>query len=125
MGENQYFDSGYTEDDVNTATPVRLIVILYDAAARLCEDARGYIDRKDLSGLSQAIDKCNAIISELQSSLNLKEGGEIASSLNDLYDYIKANLRRAGDEQNKHLIDEVSKLLENLGSAWRHVDACK
>jgi len=123
MGENQYLDGSHTEDDVSAVTPVRLIVMLYDAAVRSCEEARGYIEREDTSGLNRAIDKCSAIISELQSSLNLKEGGDIASSLNRLYDYMKANLLRAGAERNPDLISEVIKPLENLRSAWRDIDS--
>ena len=133
MGENQYLAGGYTElaggytelaggyteEDVNTATPMQLIVILYDTAIRACEEACSCMERKDISGLNQSIDKCSAVISELQTSLNLKEGGEIAKSLNNLYDYIKANMRRAGAELKSDLIVEVRGLLENLGSAWR------
>ena len=123
MKENQYFAGNYNEENINTATPMQLIVILYDAAIRSCEDARSYMESNDISGLNQAIDKCNAIISELQASLNLKEGGEIASSLNNLYDYMKANLLRAGAERNPNLIAEVFRLLENLSSAWRRIDS--
>ena len=123
MGENQHFAGSYTEEYVNNATPVQLIVILYDTAIRSCEDARGCMERNDVSGLNQAIDKCNSVISELQASLNLKDGGEIASSLNNLYDYMKANMLRAGAEQNFDLIAEVYRLLENLRSAWRRIDS--
>ena len=122
MEEKQIFTGSYTEEDVTNATPMRLIVILYEAALRSCEDARGYMERNDASGFNQAIDKCCAIISELQSSLNLKEGGEIASSLNDLYNYMKSNLLRAGTEQKPDLIADVFRLLENLRSAWRQID---
>ena len=123
MNGNQYFANRYQEVGVNTATPVHLVVMLYDAAIRSLEEARGYMDRKDISGRSRSINKCSAIISELQSSLNLREGGEIALSLNRLYDYIKITLLRAGVEQNPDLLVEVMGLLENLHSAWRQIDS--
>ena len=72
MEENQNYIGSYTEEDVAAATPMRLIVILYDTAIRSCEDARKRMERNDESGLNQAINKCTAIISELQTSLNLK-----------------------------------------------------
>ena len=71
--------------------------------------------------LFRSINKCTDIITELQSSLNLQEGGEIAGSLNRLYDYMKRTLFKAGVEQNQALIVEVTGLLENLRSAWRQV----
>jgi len=123
MNGNQYFANRYHEVGVNTATPLHLVVMLYDAAIRSLEDARGCMERKDISGRGKAINKCNSIISELQSSLNIKEGGQIASSLNRLYDYITMTLLRAGVEQNPDLITEVSGLLENLRSAWHQIDS--
>ena len=123
MNGNQYFANRYQEVGVNTATPVHLVVMLYDAAIRSLEEARGYMERKDISGRGRAINKCSSIISELQSSLNLREGGDIALSLNRLYDYIKMTLLRAGVEQNPDLLIEVMGLLENLHSAWRQIDS--
>ena len=123
MNGNQYFAGRYQEVGVNTSTPVHLVVMLYDAAIRSLEEAHGYMERNDISGRGQALNKCSAIISELQSSLNLREGGEIAVSLNRLYDYIKMTLLRAGMEQNPALLVEVSGLLENLHSAWKQIDS--
>lgn len=123
MNGNQYFANRYQETNVSTSSPVRLVVMLYDAAICSLEEARGYMERKDISGRSRAINKCTSIISELQASLNLKEGGEIASSLSRLYDYMKTTMLRASIEQNPALIVEVSGLLENLRSAWRQIDS--
>ena len=123
MKENRYFANRYQEMDVSTANPVHLVVMLYDAAICSLEEARGYMARKDISGRSRAINKCTAIISELQSSLNLREGGDIATSLIRLYDYMKMTLLRACTEQNPELVVEVLGLLESLRSAWRQIDA--
>jgi len=123
MDGKQYLANKYQEVDVGTATPLHLVVMLYDAAVCSLEEARGCMERKDISGRSRAINKCNAIISELQSSLNLKEGGDIAFSLNRLYEYMKTTLLRASVEQNPGLVVEVSGLLENLRSSWQQIDS--
>ena len=123
MNGNQYFANKYQETNVSTSTPVRLVVMLYDAAICSLEEARGYMERKDISGRSRAINKCSSIISELQASLNMREGGDIASSLSRLYDYMKTTMLRASIEQNPDLIVEISGLLENLRSAWRQLDS--
>jgi len=123
MRENQYFANRYQEVDASTATPLHLVVMLYDAAICSLEEARGYMERKDISGRSRAINKCSAILSELQASLNLGEGGDIASSLNRLYDYMKITLLRAAAEQDPDLVVEVLGLLESLRTAWRQIDS--
>jgi len=121
MNGTQYFASRYQEMDVNTATPLQLVVMLYDAAVGALEMARDHMQRNDIAGRGREVNKCVAIISELQSSLNMKDGGEIARSLNNLYDYMKRTLFKANIEQDPALVAEVEGLLKNLRSAWRQI----
>ncbi|MDR1726779.1 MAG: flagellar export chaperone FliS [Acidobacteriota bacterium] len=125
MNGTQYFANRYQEVDVNTATPLQLVVMLYDAAVNSLEKAREQMQRNDIAGRTKEVNKCVAIISELQSSLNMKEGGEIASGLNRLYDYMKGTLFKAGLDQDPGLIAEVEGLLSNLRSAWRQIASGK
>src|SRR5512138_3553050 len=90
----------YREVAIKTASPLQLVVMLYDAAICCIQEAREQMDRRDIEGRSRSINKSIAIISELQSCLNLKAGGEIASSLNRLYDYMKRTIFRANVEQS-------------------------
>ena len=75
--------------------------------------------RKDIAGRSRSVNKCISIISELQSCLDLKSGGEIAVSLNRLYDYMKTRIFTASAEQSSRPLEEIESLLQNLQSAWR------
>ena len=119
MNEDKYFAGQYREEDIRTATPLHLIVMLYEGALRSLEEARDHMKREDIAGWSQSINRCGAIISELQSALNMKDGGDIASSLNRTYDYMKPILFRAEAERNPELLAEVSEILEKLHSVWR------
>ena len=108
----------YREVAIKTASPLQLVVMLYDAAICCTQEARQQMERKDIAGRSRSVNKCIAIISELQACLNLKAGGEIAVSLNRLYDYMKGRIFRANVEQTSQPLTEVETLLENLRSAW-------
>jgi flagellar secretion chaperone FliS len=123
MTENQSLAHRYREVAVNTANPLQLVVMLYDAAICSLKEARAHIDRKDIAGRSHSINKCISIISELQSCLNLKAGGEIAGSLNRLYTYMKKRIFCANVEQSSQPLAEIEDLLENLRSAWSEVAA--
>jgi flagellar secretion chaperone FliS len=118
MSGYQSLANRYREVAIKTATPLQLIVMLYDAAICSLQEARGHIERKDIGSRSRALNQSIAIISELQSCLNLQAGGEIASSLNRLYDYMKRRIFRANVEQSSQPLVEVEILLENLRSAW-------
>lgn len=111
----------YREVAVNTANPLQLVVMLYDAAVLSLQKARNCIKRKDIEGRSKALNHCISIISELQSCLNLKEGGEIASSLDRLYDYMKRRIIKANVDQSVQPLEEIEALLENICSAWREL----
>jgi flagellar protein FliS len=108
----------YREVAIKTASPLQLVVMLYDAAICCIQEARGQMERRDIAGRSRSVNQCISIISELQACLNLKAGGEIASSLNRLYDYMKGRIFRANVEQSSQPLTEVETLLENLRSAW-------
>jgi flagellar secretion chaperone FliS len=118
MSGNQALAFRYQEVAIKTANSLQLVVMLYDAAICSIKEAQEHIDRKDIASRSRAINKFNSIISELQSCLNMKEGGEIAGSLNRLYDYMKRRSFCANVEQNRQPLAEIETLLENLRSAW-------
>jgi flagellar secretion chaperone FliS len=109
----------YRETAIRTANPVQLVVMLYDAAICSLREARGHMERKDITGRSKSINKSIAIISEMQSSLDHKGGGEISESLDRLYDYMKRTIFQANVRQNAQSLMEVEALLETLVSAWR------
>ncbi len=118
MSSNLSLAHRYREVAVKTASPLQLIVMLYDAAICSIQEAKEQMGQKDIAGRSRSVNKSIAIISELQSCLNLKAGGEIASSLNRLYDYMKRRIFKANVEQSIQPLDEIEALLENLRSAW-------
>jgi flagellar secretion chaperone FliS len=118
MLENSSPANRYREVAIKTANPLQLVLMLYDAAICSLQEAREHISRRDIEGRSRSLNKCIAIISELHSCLNIKEGGEIALSLDRLYDYMKRMIFRANVEQSAQPLAEIESLLENLRSAW-------
>jgi flagellar secretion chaperone FliS len=118
MSGNQSLAHRYKEVAVKTANPLQLVVMLYDAAICSLKEAKEQVGRRDIAGRSRSINRCISIISELQSCLNLKQGGEIATSLDRLYDYMKRRIFTANVEQSIEPLEEIEALLENLRSAW-------
>jgi flagellar secretion chaperone FliS len=113
----------YRDVAVRTANPVQLVVILYDSAIQAIQEAEEHLRRKDIPNRSRSINRALSILSELQASLNFQDGGEIATSLERLYVYMKQQIFKSTVEQNPQPLAEVSRLLDNLRSAWREVSA--
>lgn len=123
MTGNQYYAHRYRDTAINTANPLQLVVMLYDAAICSIHEARMHMEKKNIAERSKSLNKCISIITELQACLDHKAGGEIASSLDRLYDFMKRNILKASFEQNTQPLLETVTLLENLRSAWRQLVA--
>jgi flagellar secretion chaperone FliS len=113
----------YYQTQIQSQSPVELVVMLYDGALRFMRAAADAVEKRDLVGKREAMSRTMAIVSELQSSLNLSAGGEIAKSLDDLYTYINGRLIEANINTSAEPIKEAIRLLTPLRDAWAQIAA--
>ena len=107
------------ETGVAAASPQRLIVMLYDGALSALAEARAHIQGGRTAQKGRALGKAISIVDEgLKAALDVGQGGDIAHSLMDLYDYIGRRLLLANLRDDVALIDEASRLLTDLRGAW-------
>ncbi len=110
------------ETGVVAATPVELIVMLYDGAIVACRSAIPLIEQRQIEKKSTLLSKAIMIIeSGLRLSLNKKVGGEIAQSLDALYGYMSDRLYIANIRNQPEAVEEVIKLLVELKGAWEAI----
>jgi flagellar protein FliS len=120
-GANAYAKVGI-ETGVIAASPHTLIVMLYDGAIVSLSNAAQHMKSGSIASKGQSISKAIAIIENgLRASLNKKTGGEIAVSLDALYEYMTSRLLKANIENRPELIEEVQKLLRDLKSSWEAI----
>ena len=111
----------YLEIKVRTATPGQLVSMLYAGASRFAKLARESLDAGDLEKTNHYILKTEAIIEELNYSLDMEKGGEIAKNLRSLYDFIMERLLTANVKKSKEILAEVIELLEDLQQTWNQM----
>ena len=111
----------YQKTEVQCGTPLELVVKLYDGAIANVAKARDAMARGDLVAKRDGISRALAIIAELQSSLDVKQGGQIASSLDSLYIYVTGRLVESNVKKDPRALDEVHKLLLPLRDAWQQI----
>ena len=92
--------------------------MLYDGALRFMAVAREAIVRKDIPARRDALNRTMAIVSELQSALNLQAGGEVAVDLDRLYEYASVRLLDAAMRNDVEPVDEVRRIFEILRDGW-------
>jgi flagellar protein FliS len=113
--------NSYLQTEVQSRTPLELVVMLYDGALRFIAQARAAVERKDIRARRDAITRTQAILSELQSTLDLEKGDAIARQLDGLYVYISGRLMEASFKQTVGPLDEATKLLSTLRDAWADI----
>ena len=57
----------------------------------------------------------------LRASLDREAGGQIASSLDSLYDYMSRQLLTANLQNKPEMLEEVHRLLSDLRGAWNTI----
>jgi len=119
----QSYARTYRSNAVLTASPGQLVLMLYDGALRSLAKAREAFGRSEtdfrrLEIINQQLLKSQAIIAELQSGLNFKEGGEVAETLNRLYEYYNRRLFEANLRKQEAPVVEVEGLLGELRTGW-------
>lgn len=110
----------YKEVEIETASGLKLVVMLYSGAIRFLNLAMEGISSKKYDVANTNILKAQDILSELMGSLNF-EAGEIAENLCSLYIYMNRRLLEANVEKNVGIINEVIRLMNTLKEAWEEL----
>jgi flagellar protein FliS len=84
--------SAYKEREVLTASPARLVVIVYDHVIANLQRARVARDAKRPDVQVEAIGRARDGIMELLVTLDVERGGDIARNLQSLYSFILQEL---------------------------------
>ena len=103
---------------VADASPHRLIQMLMEGVLQRLAEAKGAIQRNVLSEKGESMGKAITIVSGLRNSLNKEVGGDMASNLDDLYDYMQRRLLEANVENSEAMVDEVMALMRTIKSGW-------
>jgi len=125
MYNNAY--TAYQRTNINTATRGRLIVLLYEGAVKQLTQAVGLFEpdgkilAKNIEQFGNCLQKAEAIISELEVSLDMEKGGEIAKNLMSLYLYFNEELMQANISKDKGKIESVLTMLKDLTESWRQI----
>ncbi len=120
-GVNAYAKVGL-ETSVISASPHKLIVLLYDGALAAIKSAANHMLAGNIAEKGEAIGKALDIINNgLRASLDKKGGGDIAANLDALYVYMTQRLLTASLQNKSAMLEEVQALLVDLRDAWTQI----
>ena len=116
-----YLNVGATSGAMS-ASPHGLVIMLFDGAQSAFATARMHMQSVQAPEKAQSISKAVAIIQDgLMASLDRSAGGELAEQLFALYEYMVSRLVDANIANRAEPLEEVSRLLAELGDAWKAI----
>ena len=107
----------YQDTQINTLEPGKLIVLLYEKLEENLQLAITRLEKGDMIGKGEAIQKSQDIILELLMALNL-DAGKIARDLQSLYLFMFRDLNRINLEKDVIALGKILKSVQNLKEAW-------
>ncbi len=103
---------------VEVASPYKIIQMLLNGALARISTAKGHMERGKKGECGELISKAISIIEGLRNSLDKSIGGEVVENLEALYDYMNRQLLQANLQQQPGILDEVTKLLQEIKAGW-------
>ena len=121
MQRNQPWQS-YKKVATQTASPGQLVMMLYEGALGFLERSLTGFGLEDPLEFNRTVNnnvvRAQAIVHEMNRTLNMEQGGEVAVNFRRLYDYLETRLQEANLNKQKEPIEEVISRLTVLRDSW-------
>lgn len=109
----------YQANSVNTASPAKLTLMLYEGAIKFCNIAKEAMDEGDIEKTNTNIQKAEKIIVELRVTLDMKY--PVAKEFDVVYDYIYRRLVEANMQKDKEILEEALRHIKTMRDTWKEV----
>ncbi|WP_315168010.1 flagellar export chaperone FliS [Metaclostridioides mangenotii] len=111
----------YKQNEVNTATQNKLLLMLLDGAVKYTKIARLAILDKNINKAHSELVRVQNIFIELMSTLDTSVGGW-TTDIYDVYDFIRQELMKANIKKDAEILDKILPLIEQIRDLWYEVD---
>jgi flagellar secretion chaperone FliS len=112
----------YRQLSVQGATPLGLVVMLYDGAIAAMHRAAAALEDQNIPGKCAHLNRALAIVAQLEGTLNFARGGEVAQTLKALYVYSRTQLQKANIENSAEILRALIDKLSSVREAWYEAD---
>ena len=119
------FAHEYRKNAVNGASPLQLVVMLYDGALRFMEAGKHAMAAKDIPKQNESLLRAQRIVFELMACLDMEQGGEISTNLMALYTYVVNELVDANVADKPDGIDRCIRVMSDLRETWVQLAASR
>jgi flagellar protein FliS len=113
----------YRRSAIGGASTIGLIIVLFDTLAGDLRRAAGAIRRNDIEARCKELNHAALVLGQLESWIDLKNGGESARTLSRFYSYLRAKMMEASATKSATLLEAQIEMILHVRSAWQLLDA--
>jgi flagellar protein FliS len=113
--------SAYRDREILTASPARLVVLLFEHAHSNLLRARRAVQMNNTNDRVIAVGKARDAIMELMVTLNMEQGGQIAQNLRSLYAFVLTELSDVARRHDGARLEAVIRIVSELHTAFAAV----
>jgi flagellar protein FliS len=120
-GSLQAYKKVSVDSQLSAASPHRVVQMLMAGAIERLIQGKVAMEQGNIPVKGERLGKALDIIISLRSCLSMEDGGEIASNLDQLYDFMITQVTRANQANNPQPIDDVIDIIREIKSAWDQI----
>lgn len=113
----------YRRAAVEGASTIGLMIALFDALARDLGRACAAMRENDIETRCRELNHAALVVSQLESWLDLKTGGDSARKLSRFYAHLRAKMLEAAATKSASLLEMQINTILNIRAAWQQLDA--
>ncbi|MCP4679850.1 MAG: flagellar export chaperone FliS [Deltaproteobacteria bacterium] len=121
MQQAVYQQEAQNNIPMETPSPGAVLLSLYDAAIRYVGLAKKQIEAGNNQSMEISLGKAYAIITEFMNSLDYEQSPELCANLEQVYDFMLAQLEEANLNMDPTPLGHVATHLNALRDAWAQV----
>ncbi len=112
----------YQEAAVRNAGTVDLVIMLYDILVRDLHAAIEAMDAGNIELRSAKLKHGFLALQQLEGTLNMDEGGELAINISRFYSMMRSQMMKAQMQQDAGILRELVQLIFSVREAWVEVN---
>ncbi len=113
----------YRKSAIEGASTIGLMIALFDTLAGDLRRAAVALHNNDIQTRCNELNHAALVLGQLESWLDLKNGGESAQTLSRFYAYLRAKMIEAAATKSAKLIETQIDMILHIRSAWQQLDA--
>ena len=107
---------------LESAPPLKLVVLMYDGALLCIGQAKAALDGGDLRTFHERCLRAQSIVSELRLALDPAHAPELVEQLEALYLFSEAQIRKAILEATSEPLESVERTMSTLLEGWSQIE---